>query len=111
MAIPPYWNWLWDVFERGADYARPGEQASCCAAERRAAPTLSARGGDRELRVEEIRGRLVGTHPGCVAQEGVNLVRQHELLVLDTVLAQRLRQAHRFRERNVVIVVALDEEY
>src|SRR5499427_6343068 len=66
---------------------------------------------ESKLRIEEIRRRSVHPQPGCVTQEAMDLIRQYELLVLDPVLAQCLRETDGLGERNVVIVVAVHEEH
>jgi len=58
----------------------------------------------RHLRVEEIRGRVVHLQPGAVTQESVDLIGQHELAVLDAVIAQRFDEADRLGEGDVVII-------
>src|SRR5262249_21379358 len=65
---------------------------------------------ESKLRIEEIRSRRVHPQPGPVTQEAMDLIRQHELLVLDPVLAECFCETDRFGERNVVIVVTVHEE-
>src|SRR5215469_941428 len=65
---------------------------------------------ESKLRIEESRRRSVHPQPGRVTQEAMDLIRQHELLVLDPVLAECLRETDGLGERNVVVVVAVHEE-
>lgn len=63
-----------------------------------------------QLAREEIGRFLVSLGPTAVKQEVVNIVRKDELLDFYVSLPERLHEIHRFRKRNVAIVVSVNDE-
>jgi len=47
-----------------------------------------------ELSMEEVDGGMIGTQPGLMPQEAVDLIGQDELLEVDSLPAERTRQRH-----------------
>src|SRR5439155_18347347 len=49
--------------------------------------------------------------PAAVQQRIVDIVGEHDQLVIDVALAQELHESHRLRERDVAVVIALNQEH
>src|SRR5579884_3130305 len=64
----------------------------------------------RKVGVQEARGGFVGLQPAGVEQESVDFVGEDQLLELDMLFAQRLREADGFAEGHVAVVVAVYEQ-
>src|SRR5579872_2857986 len=63
------------------------------------------------MRVQELRRRVISAQPGFVTQESVNLVRKNEFRIVDTAGSKSLRQPHRLGKCDIVVIIALDDEY
>ena len=72
-------------------------------------PPLFSR--DTEAASQEIRGRLVGSHPGSMPQKAVDLVRQHQLFEWQIPLLEPPREIDGLLKPHVAIVIALDQEH
>src|SRR2546427_5544256 len=72
--------------------------------------TQSPDGSAPEVAIKEVSRRLIGFKPAPVRKKVVNLIRENNLLKLDTLLAQRLGQVDRFAERHVAVVIAVNQE-
>src|SRR5580692_11055910 len=64
-----------------------------------------------EMLVEELESRVIGRQPGSMQEKVMNLVGKNQLLELHILFSQRLNEIDGFRERNVAVVVALDQQY
>src|ERR1700722_996183 len=64
-----------------------------------------------QLLIKEIRGGVIGAQPCLVPQEVMNLIREYEFGVVDALLTQGLGEPHRFRERHIAVVVAVNQEH
>ena len=61
--------------------------------------------------VEEFRGGVVRADPIAPAKQVVNFVGKNQLFELDFLAAQFFDQIGGLLERNVTIVVAIDQRY
>src|SRR5207245_2178745 len=64
-----------------------------------------------EVAIKEVSRRVIGFEPAPVGEKVVNLIRENNLLELDTLLAQRLRQVDRLTEGHVAVIVAVDQKH
>src|SRR5579864_8315218 len=63
-----------------------------------------------EMLVEEFDRCAIRGQPGSMQKEIMNFIGKNQLFKLDVLFAQSFGQVDGFRERNVAVVIALDQE-
>ena len=64
-----------------------------------------------EMLVEELDCRVISREPCAMQEKVMNLVGKNQLFELDVLFSQRFDEIDGFRERNIAVVIALDQQY
>lgn len=59
---------------------------------------------------EEVGGGVIGLDPAFLSEKAVDFIREDELLKIDALLAEGFHQCDSLMERNIAIVIAMDEQ-
>ena len=59
---------------------------------------------------EEVGGRVIRLQPAFFGEEAVDLIGENEFLEFDALFAKRFDQRHGLVERDITIVIAMDQQ-